>query len=163
MILSKYPHQLQYLDEWCWAAVASSIAEFYNDTTNWTQNALAAKFLSPTCQVINANTTNPPSECKNTCDFIKVLSDAELNNYAWQYGQLRFDQIQRQINAGWPLCCIINWDTLSHVISIIGYSGNSLLVSDPQCNGIFAIDYNDFSITYREGNWTTTIGTKASN
>lgn len=159
MILN-YKTQIQLLDHWCWAAVASSISRFYSASSQWSQSALAGALIKPICSSITPeNKDLPPAGCDQINDLKQVLGYTK--NFAWVIeGKLTLGQLQGQLYAGWPICCEINWpgfDT-SHYITIYGYSGSTIMVGDPD-SGPHAVHYDDLITSYRSGIWKRTIGT----
>jgi hypothetical protein len=160
MILN-YQIQQQLLEDWCWAAVASSISFKYNPNSNWTQSRIAGTLLDPVCSnIVEGNTDNAPSICQQPFSLEAAL--ACTRNRAWKVDrQLTLDEIIGQINGGWPLCCQIHWDDVdkSHFVTIYGYSGNTIIIGDPEA-GACSLLYEDLITGYRTGSWVRTIGTQ---
>jgi len=154
-------NQSQLLDDWCWAAVTSSISFNYDAASQWTQGELAGSLLDSSCSNINkSNAGSAPTVCNQQYDLQKALTCS--NNYAWVVeGNLTFNQISNQINSGWPICCQIYWDVYdqSHFIIIFGYNGSTIVIGDPDA-GVCSIDYNDLINGYRAGKWIRTFGTQ---
>lgn len=160
MILN-YQAQKQILDNWCWAAVTSSISFFYNQNSSGVlQSALAAGLISNICSEINSdNPENAPPICDASMDIANALN--YTGNYAGQISQaIAFNDIVQQINGGFPICCQILWAGFdqSHFVAIYGYESSNLIIGDPEA-GIFTVDYNQF-LSYRGGTWRRTIGTQ---
>lgn len=161
MILT-YQTQIQLLDDWCWAAVASSIAFRYNNASPWTQSALAGALLDNSCSVIDKNNAgNAPSVCHQRLELEKAL--AHTQNFAWLLQrQLSFSELTDQLNKGFPVCCQIYWSAYnqSHFVTIYGYDGSDAVIGDPDY-GACSIDFNLLAGTgYRTGKWIRTYGTQ---
>jgi Papain-like cysteine protease AvrRpt2 len=160
MILN-YQTQEQLLDDWCWAAVASSISIFYSPSSQWTQSALGGALLNPVCSRITSdNASTAQAVCRQTLDLSNVLSS--INNLAWVVNQpLSLEQIQGQISSGWPICCEMTWPSgQSHVITLYGFSDSLIIIGDPE-GGVFSADYEDLVSDYRSGGqWIRSVGTK---
>jgi hypothetical protein len=160
MILN-YQNQVQLLDDWCWAAVTSSVAFNYNPSAKWTQAALAADLLDNSCSIVNQNNAGTaPQICHQQYDIQAALS--HINNYAWMVERyLTFDEINYQINNGWPVCCQIFWPAYnqSHYIAIYGYDGDTIIIGDPEA-GVCSLDYNSLTGSYRAGQWIKSFGTQ---
>jgi len=162
MILS-FQTQQQILDEWCWAAVASSISFNYDPNSNWQQNALAGTVLNSVCSnVTAANASTAPDICHQGSSLSDVMQNY-THNLGWVVQRyLTLDEIFYQINNGWPICCQIYWENLQqeHYIIIYGYDGNSIAIGDPEA-GVCSADYNDLINSYRSGQWVRSYGTQS--
>lgn len=140
-------HQLQ--PEWCWAAVSSSIANFYGPT-QWTQCGVASSFLKIDC--CGGDASGP-------CNQPEPLDDPL--NLVGHYGR-RDDQpepftvVQAEINGRRPLACRIVWansgGNLAHFVALGGWSvaadGSTYVnVCDP-LYGTVQKKYEDFVSAY---------------
>ena len=139
-------HQLQ--SEWCWAAVSSSIANFYGPT-QWTQCGVASSFLKIDCC---------GSDASGPCNQPEPLDDPL--NLVGHYGR-RDDQpesftvVQAEINGRRPLACRIVWansNGQAHFVAlggwVIGADGSTYVnVCDPQY-GAVQKKYADFVSAY---------------
>jgi hypothetical protein len=154
--------QKQILDNWCWAAVASSISFYYNSDSQWLQSTIAANLIDSSCALIDTNNaTAAPTICDVSMDLATVLN-ATQNLYGTPLErQLSFNEIVDQINANAPVCCQIVWQAISaaHYLTIYGYDGADIIIGDPEA-GIFSINYNDFCSGYRGGSWSRSFGTQ---
>lgn len=135
--------QTQQMDCWCWLAVGTSIALYYNKESGWTQCEClntAVPNLNGVCCAIN----NP--ELKATCDITGFLVNqkVEIGSFvtlglvekndlkAYEKGFFPFETIRNSIDKGIVLAVnvITNekhqypngvWGNFSHFIAIIGY------------------------------------------
>lgn len=153
--------QKQILDNWCWAAVTSSISFYFDNNSRWRQGALAAHLINPDCGVItHAGGGAAPGFCDRTLDLARSLK--MTGNFAGDLIRaLSLAEVVNQINEGYPVCCQIVFpgsDT-SHFVVIYGYQSTNLQIGDPQA-GIFSIPYDTFLAGYRGGRWRRTIGTR---
>jgi hypothetical protein len=155
--------QKQILDNWCWAAAASSISFYFDRNSRWIQSSLAASLINSVCTGINTNNaeTAPP-----ICDV--QMDIAHALNLTGNLGgdiirPLAFEEVVRQINDRFPICCQIMFPGIqtSHFVVVYGYEGADLVLGDPQA-GIFSLNYQSFLSNYRGGNWRRTIGTRGS-
>lgn len=157
-----YQTQKQILDEWCWAAVASSVSFYYNSNSIWFQSRLAGDLLDSSCNIITIdNADNAPISCQRVFSLQEAL--VHTNNFAWPIDRyLSLDEIRYQINNGWPIGCQISWeDNQNHFIVIYGYEGNSIVIGDPQA-GNCSVDYTSLRQNYRSGKWIRSYGTQAN-
>jgi len=155
--------QKQILDNWCWAAVASSISFYFDRNSPWIQSALAATLIHGVCNGINTtNADTAPPVCDVQMDIAHALNLTE-NLRGDIIRPLSFNEVVQQINTGFPVCCQIVFagSQASHFVVIYGYQSADLIVGDPQA-GIFSLNYQSFLSNYRGGNWRRTIGTKRS-
>jgi hypothetical protein len=75
---------------------------------------------------------------------------------------LRFDELQREIDRGRPVCADIEWDSGGgHSVAVRGYrvlsSGvRQVYVADP-LNPSALVDFDEFTLAYYgDGQWTET-------
>ncbi len=160
MILN-FRTQKQILDNWCWAAVTSSISFYFDRNSRWMQSALAARLINNICGGITANNSQTaPPICDAQMDIARALS--LTGNLAGDIIRpLSFNEVVQQINGGFPFCCQIVFPGIqtSHFVILYGYHSTDVIIGDPQA-GIFSINYQDFLSNYRGGSWQRTIGTK---
>lgn len=89
--------------EWCWAAVSSSVGNFYGQAS-WTQCAVASAELTPLncCGDAAAGDCNKPwrldTALRSVGHFDRMTS-----------ASLAFDAVQAEINARRPVGCRIAW------------------------------------------------------
>lgn len=157
-ILADFRIQRQLREQWCWAAVAASIASFH-DGINIRQCNLAERFLGEPC-------------CMNmtlrACDVPWLLDEAlRFNNNLEDFfeGRITLNNIKFHIDNKCPVCCRIEWprgNRDGHFIVIYGYSliQDTIAVADP-LRGVFpAVSFPAFLNSYENGQWTTTYITK---
>jgi hypothetical protein len=160
-MLLNFKLQQQLLDEWCWAAVTSSVSLYYNSNSNWQQSTVAAAALqNNACSIINqVNPDSPPSGCDEPFDITASLGIT--GNYAGLIQRaLTFDEVVWQINNSYIIVCQIYWQQYgqSHFVTIYGYDGTNVIVGDPE-GQIYTLDYNAFVDQYKGGVWVNSIGT----
>ena len=182
--------QLQEQSEWCWAAVAVSIERYFNPASTMGQCNIANRMLDelPCAQDClpgdDGSCCGECDDCKccchpECCDHPAKLEDALQKIYKWRATldrPLRFDEIQREIDAGRPIGAGITWksgnsgpkyrrnDTpqqKGHFVVVRGYrvlsSGvRQVYVADP-LNPSALVLYDEFtSAYYGDGEWTET-------
>ncbi len=152
MILD-YFTQEQLNSNWCWAAVGSSISNFYNSESFWPQKELAAQMLNmPSC------ITNPGNPgCNLTLNLSDVLTF--LGHYAGETdGAVTLKTLQEFIEFGNPVCCQFQMNQhATHFVSVFGFINNDIYVGDPQV-GNYKVKYDSF-FNYRGGTWIRSIAT----
>lgn len=152
--------QKQLLDEWCWAAVASSISFKYDHDSGWDQARIASHILSSACSIVTGP-ENAPEICRQGASLTQAMQEC-TGNFAWSVDSvLTLEQIWYQINNNWPVCCQIYWPATqnAHYIILFGYEGNNIIIGDPQA-GNFTQDYDSLVTSYRGGQWLRTYGTQ---
>lgn len=158
--------QKQLLQNWCWAAVSSSISFYYDNGSNWYQAQLAANLLDNSCGTINdQNAGQASTVCNKEFDVSKALQ--LTNNYAGEFDRaLTMQELVSQINSNYLICCQMVWPSqASHFVVLFGYNTNNVIVGDPDADagGVFQLDYNDFMYGYRGGGkWQRTIGSQSA-
>jgi hypothetical protein len=157
----KMQDQLQ--DQWCWAAVSTSISLFYDLNSPWTQCKIVNKFLEKTecCKANNASS----SSCNQPWYLNKALEG--LGNLSkLEEGAQTLPLIAKEIDEGRPLGCLIKWDDGKgggHFVLISGVNldEESLDIMDPWNGPTTDLPYEVFSEKYRgDGLWTYSFYTK---
>jgi hypothetical protein len=129
--------QNQIMDNWCWAAVASSVAFYFDDTTPWTQVELAAKAFDYLDDDVPDADWDRPFPLGEAFGFVGCLGRVHL-------GQTTFHTVVGELRHGRPVCLQIQWDSKEgHAVAITGCWVDSMglthyRVDDP---GLWAEDY----------------------
>ena len=132
MPVLNFAMQDQEESEWCWAAVAASIALHYSGSSPWTQCKVAEAELNEKkcCQ------KPVPSACNRRWRLHSTLRTTQnLSRYTTR--REAFAVIQQEINNGRPLCARIGWkgSISGHFVLIDGYDESSgtqfVMVRDP--------------------------------
>jgi Papain-like cysteine protease AvrRpt2 len=153
--------QRQIHSNWCWAAVATSIALYYDPESKWTQ-----------CRVANGNLQrrgccgkHVSHKCNVTGHLKQVL---RLVRHARRPSEVKrripFNRAQREIDAGRPLGVRTQWrgGEGGHFLTIVGYHREfeMLTIADPLF-GRSHWHYRAFSDDYRHsGGWKNSYYTK---
>jgi hypothetical protein len=150
------PFTLQHQNEtqWCWAAVTSSVAGYYQNPS-WTQCNLANNQFGQTTCCSNGSSTvcNEPWYLDRALGTVRNLAN-------FIAGALSLTQIQSEIDAGRPIGVRIGWPGGGgHFVTITGYSDQNVInVQDPwYAPQGAAVDYMTFRFVYQgSGQWTHT-------
>ena len=150
-------HQQQ--TNWCWAAVATSVALFYDPASTWTQCTVANGELNRN-DCCGAGASGP-------CNVYGFL-DSSLTRVGhldhMTGSSSTFAQVQTEITAGRPLCARTAWSGGgAHFLAIIGYRllDEMLAVDDPWY-GKSDVSYATFNSSYQgSGSWTHSYFTRA--
>ena len=150
-------HQLQ--DNWCWAAVSTSIAGFFGAAT-WTQCSVVSKEVDDDscCTNGSSSTCNVPWRLDKALSRVKALKKKSSG----MPGDLK--GVRREIDAGRPVCIRIGWSGGGgHFIAIEGYRTDdaSVAVEDPW-HGTSDVPVAHFRSGRYQGTgaWTHTYYTK---
>lgn len=148
--------EVQEEDQWCWAAVAVSVARFFDPATGWTQCLLA-------CAEFERSDCCDPAH-RDDCDKPWYLNRAlaRTDNLAapTHVGPRTFAEVAGEIDAGRPAGCRIEWrgGDEGHFVVIGGWlkaaSGKEYVdVFDPKF-GFDQIPYAELRDAYRfTGRW----------
>ncbi|VAW70647.1 hypothetical protein MNBD_GAMMA09-3627 [hydrothermal vent metagenome] len=153
--------QQQQKAHWCWAALASSLADYYQ-TGDWTQEQIALEIadrdslLDKKMITITRGNTNVNTTLDKALRVSRCLSH-------WSPGKPSFERIQFEINLGRPLCMRIEWHAGdAHYAMLNGYDAKNryVLVKDP-LHGDSRQAYKEFPRNYNNcgGVWTETYWT----
>ena len=155
--------QPQMHSNWCWAAVSTSIALFYDPESKWTQCGVANRNLHRrNCCVKGVN-----GKCNVTAhlkDALALVGHNERPPEAESIGKIPFKQAQSEIDAGRPLAVRTQWrgGEGAHFLTIVGYHRELelLTIADPLF-GRSQWHYHAFSNSYRHsGQWKNSYFTK---
>jgi hypothetical protein len=144
--------QLQ--NEWCWAAVSTSVALYYAPQSGRTQCAVVNDGLEQTtcCQDGGSAACNQPYFLEKALAIVGHLA----SDFG---GALDFDRVRAEIDAGRPFGLCIDWKGGGgHVVAVGGYDaqGEMLLVCDSMF-GTSHVPLATFPASYQGGgtwSWT---------
>ncbi|SMC26911.1 Peptidase_C39 like family protein [Andreprevotia lacus DSM 23236] len=112
--------QQQQQRNWAWAAVAASVAAYYDQTSRTTQCMLANWAFGQTmcCQAVAASSV----ACDQPYSVGNALAHHD-NLHEQHAGGMALAQIVAEINAGRPVVTSIAWQAVqvSHPVVIVGY------------------------------------------
>ena len=148
----EYPLDPQEESEWCWAAVAQSVAKYFDESAQ-SQCAIAGLVMK------DGNCCDNPVGCNEPAALTKALTKVgkppELVNRP-----LIPRELQKELDEHRPVCIRIGWDGGGgHFVVITGYqvltSGAlHVNVADPLYPNC-TIDYDELSTSYHgDGQWT---------
>jgi hypothetical protein len=153
-------HQEQH--NWCWAAVAASIQNFFNSTSSVTQSQVATRVLPN----IPGGCGTSPNNTKPACNLANSLT-AVLNAMHRLAAnpilrRLNFTEVRQTIDAGFPIPVRIVWEDdpdTAHVAVITGYISGAVpqvQVDDP-FYGRSVVDLQTLASAYQGvGMWERT-------
>ena len=152
--------EAQTQSNWCWAATATSVSHFYWFLSNWTQCLVANAEL----QLNGCCNTPVPGACNVPWFLNSALT--RTNNFVSITGQITFQQVKAEIDAGRPVGARIGWNGGGgHFMVIYGYSsiaGTEYFDIDDPIYGKSHLTVADFSSNYQgSGTWTHSYFTKS--
>lgn len=134
------PHQCQ--TEWCWAAVAISVAEFLGNPGLWTQCSLASAQLGQPDDACfgsdgsDPDTCNKPANLEDSLSLVQHFSSRHPNPAS---GVPQPQVIKQEIDNGRPVGAKIEWPQSGkqgHFVLITGYDDSvadfSVFINDPE-------------------------------
>jgi len=152
-------HQQQ--SRWCWAAVAASVALYYDPASTWTQCEVANRqFKKKDC--CGADASGPCNKDRNLQSSLTIVGHLDP---PFVVGPATFAQAQGETDGGRPLGVRTVWSNNrgAHFVAIIGYQPlfEMLAVDDPKY-GKSDVDYTAFCTDYQngDGTWSHTFFTK---
>ena len=146
--------QQQERTNWCWAAVAASVARYYDPHSKFTQCSVASGELGHDC-----STGGKPDPC-NVYGYL-MSSLFRVGHFEKWVAQrpATTGEIEGEIGQGRPLCARIVWNGGgAHLVAISGYAGQNVAatgessisgvaIADPWW-GLSDIDFDDFPTGY---------------
>jgi Peptidase_C39 like family len=148
--------QRQRMPEWCWAAISVSVDLFFRPNSTHTQCELAGSVLNKPCCDGDSKHT---AACNQTHTLHTVLGTLHLlaqDPLVRPQTPLTFQAVQKEIDAGRPICVLIKWldnqgqlTARGHFIAIQGYritpaQKQFVQIGDPLF-GPSEIDFTQFS------------------
>lgn len=175
-VIADFEMQQQCQTNWCWAAVAASVAAYHNRLTSFTQCKVADRQLERNdCCTFPCHSSNVPGDVNepnmlgaalNFADH--HLDRADIGNTETPINNLSSLRriIQAEIAQGRPLCVRVLWNgDGAHFVAITGYDSHTdaLTVADSFFDVPPHIDLKTFPATYQHGGtWTDTYYTTPS-
>jgi hypothetical protein len=155
--------QYQEKTNWCWAALAVSVANFYDCSAKYTQCEIANGELDRT----DCCKTSPEDPCNvlgylmsslyrvNHFETWHVRRPEKSKRLTRQVRRKIEAEIKGEINHGRPLCARIIWvGGGAHFVAVYGYAADpefdAVAIADPWW-GLSDVDWDDFPIRYRIG------------
>ena len=161
----RYPMDEQIADKLCWAAVATSIAHYFDRDSLVTQCFVAKEVLGGNCCGVPI-----PDEC-NEVQYLENGLDAVHRHEPPPVPHLlAFSDIRALIDQRMPICVRIEWpNTSGHFVVISGYrftkddkeNGELVEVSDSWFESSI-LRYDEFIQNYQDmgGRWSHTYRVK---
>jgi len=161
------PIQKQQQFNWCWAAVSSSIARFYQDPDWQEQCAVATAVLNVVlggancCPAGAAPAANVPWDLRKALSHIGHLADIRP--------RLAFNALHAQVQQQRPVACrIIRPGLVAHFVVVVGCAETAqgqqwVTVADPSpaVGDTTHLLYSDFCTSYdADGRWDQTYLTR---
>lgn len=152
------PLSPQTLSEWCWTAVGTGIAHFYDEMSAWTQCRLASDVLGiPTC-------CTAPIMCNSQAPLEHALSAVGHLQADPVESSIPFTDLCREIDLGRPVACGIQYPTTGHFVVVDGYRDLGIpevVVKDPIDGSSLLWAFDAFRNNYRtNGFWRMTYLTR---
>jgi hypothetical protein len=155
--------QYQQKTNWCWAALAVSVAKFYDTSFKHSQCDIANGELgrSDCCETSKDDPCNVYGHLMSSLHRVEhfeewhVRRPSKSKNLQEQIRRYVQTEIKQEIDDGRPLCGRIIWaGGGAHFLAIYGYATDSELsgvaIADPWW-GLSDLDWEDFPIRYRTG------------
>ena len=135
---------LQSAENWCWAAIAASVARHYGAAPA-DQNEIAARLTGSLDREARLDAALRLTGCFGH----------------WSPGKPLFDRVRFEINAGRPFAARIAWHQgAGHYVLVTGYHADGTLQIDDPATGQSVAPYSGFPERYRSGGgWTETFWT----
>ena len=162
----KLQHQGHH-SEWCWAAVAASVEKYFDPSSALTQCQIAREVFQR--QGINAECCTKGTPCNQEERLTDALTIPEINRLKRTYFRaLTFEEVQKEIDAGRPVCARIKWDGFgAHFVVLTGYeilrSGDRHVHVEDPAHPSSIVEYEEFrDAYYTDGTWVETYTVRES-
>jgi hypothetical protein len=157
--LINFKIQAQVRLNWCWAAAAASIANYYEKNETWTPCKVANLVLGRTdcCGVSGV-------QCDKSVEFFEALKTMGHLEDAPRSG-LSFSDVKKEIDKGRPILAALK-GLAGHGVVITGYNNfnpktRTIEVQDPSGGSKIVCDFKKFPGSYGRGyTWVATCRTK---
>ena len=157
--------------EWCWAAVTVSVDRFFRPTSTRSQCQVVGRTLGKSC--CTTQTARADSPCNVSGMLHEQLEKLGLLAREPIIEPAAFAMVQREVDAGRPVCVLVKWrdkkgvmTNRGHFITISGYSitplGKQFVTIDDPDSGVSTVDYAsladpDFGYQGGAGRWFATF------
>ncbi|MFF8955626.1 papain-like cysteine protease family protein [Streptomyces sp. NPDC014894] len=152
MTMLPFTMQQQTKSNWCWAAVASSVADFYGNAGGWTQCTVADAHLG------RGDCCGSPAG--DPCNVPSVL-DAPLSivgRFSQMFGfAVSSADVVTEIADSRPVCLRVQWtDGSGHFLTVTGYAEEApvTFVDDPIYGPAAYLDSALRTAYQGSGTWT---------
>jgi Papain-like cysteine protease AvrRpt2 len=162
--------QSQKQTEWCWAAVAASVADYYRNPMQQCDIANGELQRLDCCNGSGSGACNVPGYMMSCLYRVGHFARWAVRTKVKPVPMDR--DIRYEIDGGRPLCLRVAWnDGGAHFMTIMAYLDgvappggrlpiDRIGVADPQFGGLSDVDYRDFPVAYMGGGaWTDTYYT----
>lgn len=155
-IISDYRQEDQEQTNWCWAAIAVSIAAYFERGT-WKQCAIVRDVTGKTNCCVSPGNCNVMWSVGEALRHAQCLAEHRTSPVA-------IDTLQRQVDFGNPVVIRLeNMEGLAHVSTIVGYGPDQgdlceLTIIDPW-RGVEKVRYGNIRNSTYRGSWTDTYFT----
>jgi hypothetical protein len=155
--------QVQEQPNWCWTAVATSVAAFFDANTKQTQCQLASEELRRTdCCSANRSPCNVYGFLASSLNRVRHLRKWRIGNVA------ALAEVQQEIDDELPLCARVAYEAGgAHFVTIVGYLpgsedlvGSQLIAVEDPFRGSSNVPYDILREGHLEGRWTDTYFTR---
>jgi Papain-like cysteine protease AvrRpt2 len=150
------PQIYQEQTEWCWAACAQMVLQFYGNFTVGQCDLASQMFGESCCGNPSAPLCNKPSQVPTLANIYTPYGHSAvlIQNY------VPFETLQSEINANRPVEIGLNWgNETGHQLLVCGWDidslGQRLLVNDP-LQGTGPVYYVNLLRAYGWGYWQYT-------
>ncbi len=149
----RYVGERQQYDQWCWAAVARSVAQFYDSATKWTSQCVIA---NAALQRTDCCSDPERPECNRWWYLDSVLAlTGNLKRFVHE--AKAFEEVVREIDDNRPIGARVGWSGGGgHFVVITGYDYGkaSFILKDPWY-GDSIVSADVFRNAYQgTGTWT---------
>jgi hypothetical protein len=156
----RFDMQPQQQTNWCWAAVSTSVAEFYHPGSGWTQCSVAGAELSRTdcCGSGASGPCNVPWYLDRALTRVGRLD-------RWVAGSVSVAAVETEVTYARPLCLRVAWSGGgAHFLTIrghYGWNGTDYLSVDDPIYGKSDVAYSTLQTAYQgSGSWSHTYYTR---
>jgi hypothetical protein len=150
-------------NEWCWAAVASTVSMFYSSTSTWTQCAIACKALGngTCCKTPLSSDCDVPWDLDKALEITGNLSGPAVND------QMTPADLVAEMTKQAPVGIRFDWDGgRGHFVLIYaarddGGGTGTVAITDPLYgDSVHAISDLNGNYLNGKGQWTDTYKTR---
>jgi hypothetical protein len=150
------PQISQEQTEWCWAACAQMVLQFYGNSSVQQCDLASKLFGEPCCANPDSPLCNEPAQVPDLAGVYAQWG----RNAVLVPGDVPFETLQSEINANRPIEIGFIWnDGTGHQVLVCGWNidgtGPYLLVNDPKW-GSGAVYYSNLQAAYGWGSWKWT-------
>lgn len=149
---------------WCWSAVGTSVALFYDENSGWTQCKMASECLEPApgnCCIVSVDADGKNVRAVGCAeDWYLINGDKSKGSFVragigenYVKGAISYEEVKKEVDAGHPIGFRMKIGAFYHFVLVCGYEETEheqfVAVEDSFYDDTTHMLYTDFCTKYQ--------------